>query len=144
MIKTAQELPQECQYCREKQTTQSIDNHENSCPVKPAECKFKWAGCTWKAKTADYESHLVDCEFRKKTASELLERCKGEIKKGQIASLEKKNILQMLSSNDIAYKEKVYCTFDQTKIESLNTVTYYLALIRLSVVIIQKLLSKYE
>lgn len=104
---TAQELPQECQFCREKQTTQSIDNHENSCPVKPTECKFKWAGCTWKAKTADYESHLIDCDFRKKTASELLERCKGEIKKGQIASLEKKNILQMLSSNDIAYKDVV-------------------------------------
>ena len=33
-LKTAQELPQECQYCREKQTTQNIREHENECPHK--------------------------------------------------------------------------------------------------------------
>jgi len=104
--KTAQELPQECQYCREKQSTASIKSHEDGCQSKVVVCKFKWAGCQWKAKASEVENHLNnDCAYRQKTAVDLVTHCKGELAKSKIARMEKRNILDMLSSQDIGYKD---------------------------------------
>ena len=93
-LKTAQELPQECQYCREKQSTASIKSHEDECPSKVilfinfqlvlfsisyqiVMCKFKWAGCQWKSKASEVDNHLEnECTYRRKTAADLVEHCK--------------------------------------------------------------------
>ena len=91
-------------------------------------CKFKWAGCQWKAKASEVENHLNnDCAYRQKTAVDLVTHCKesgdkrldiinliwhyhhpfvqGELAKSKIARMEKRNILDMLSSQDIGYKD---------------------------------------
>ena len=91
-------------------------------------CKFKWAGCQWKAKASEVENHLKnDCAYRQKTAVDLVTHCKesgdkrldiinliwhyhhpfvqGELAKSKIARMEKRNILDMLSSQDIGYKD---------------------------------------